>query len=404
MALAYVPPKIIVGYQKQVRDSEAKENKTKFPLAYVVYKDEKGKLRKEKSWNDWRDQNRAPAEFDNVPIEGFKFLRTVQRSRDWFGTGRNMWRVLHPKGFQFEITSDNLEAIFHEIGITKGGIITTKCLLGWQGVALLLIPEGTELYDEFLESSKRITADKVKKNTIKCGNTVTLKDGRKAIFYGKFCHLTTVHTALDSQGKTITDRYYRHDVNDKYTYKWIQKEVIEPIDENKANVRQELEVKGSFDVVSIDDTNEIPREKAVGILNDWLTKLRKEYYWNADQYIIFSDKPKDFKIIKTFLTPAEVSTHMGTKSGYNPRGVYYDGHGCILGLEWNQYGHGNSGPQFRYTNKFILRDNDTAYEIVHDHSLGSARGISTVKDVMALNPIKLELIIPELDTKQVLDI
>ena len=43
----YIPDKIKVGYQKREGTYTGK-------LAYVIYYDEKGKLRKEASWNSWR--------------------------------------------------------------------------------------------------------------------------------------------------------------------------------------------------------------------------------------------------------------------------------------------------------------------------------------------------------------
>ena len=60
----FIPKKINVGFQNRDDTYTGK-------LAYVIYYDEKGKLRKEKSWNSWRDQNIPNEEFDNVPISGF---------------------------------------------------------------------------------------------------------------------------------------------------------------------------------------------------------------------------------------------------------------------------------------------------------------------------------------------
>ena len=59
----YIPDKIKVGYQKREGTYTGK-------LAYVIYYDEKGKLRKEASWNSWRKHDIEPQEFDNIPTEG----------------------------------------------------------------------------------------------------------------------------------------------------------------------------------------------------------------------------------------------------------------------------------------------------------------------------------------------
>ena len=47
----YIPKKIKVGYQNRY-DTYTKK------LAYVIYYDEKNKLRKETSWNNWRDEKK----------------------------------------------------------------------------------------------------------------------------------------------------------------------------------------------------------------------------------------------------------------------------------------------------------------------------------------------------------
>ena len=45
----YIPKRINVGYQNRKDTYTGK-------IAYVIYYDEKGKLRKETSWNNWRDE------------------------------------------------------------------------------------------------------------------------------------------------------------------------------------------------------------------------------------------------------------------------------------------------------------------------------------------------------------
>ena len=60
----FVPKTINVGYQNRSGTYTGK-------LAYVIYYDEKGKLRKETSWNSWRDDKIPNDEFENVPMEGF---------------------------------------------------------------------------------------------------------------------------------------------------------------------------------------------------------------------------------------------------------------------------------------------------------------------------------------------
>ena len=52
----YIPKKINVGYQKR-EDTYTKK------LGYVIYYDDKGVLRKEQSWKNWRDKSIKNEEF-----------------------------------------------------------------------------------------------------------------------------------------------------------------------------------------------------------------------------------------------------------------------------------------------------------------------------------------------------
>ena len=59
-----MPKTITAGFQKRYGTYTGQ-------LAYIIYTDEKGVLRKEKSWNSWRDEEIEPLTFDNVPTSGF---------------------------------------------------------------------------------------------------------------------------------------------------------------------------------------------------------------------------------------------------------------------------------------------------------------------------------------------
>ena len=98
----FIPKKINVGFQKRNDTYTGK-------LAYVIYYDETGKLRKETSWNGWRDKKIPNEEFDNVPTEGFVLNKSaggVEHSYGW-DTRKSYCRVYDPRGFEFEIGIEN---------------------------------------------------------------------------------------------------------------------------------------------------------------------------------------------------------------------------------------------------------------------------------------------------------
>lgn len=66
----FIPKRLKVGFNKR-EDTYSKK------LAYVIYWDDKGKLRKQDSWEHWRDKDIEPEEYDNIPTEGFVLNKNV---------------------------------------------------------------------------------------------------------------------------------------------------------------------------------------------------------------------------------------------------------------------------------------------------------------------------------------
>ena len=109
----FIPKRINVGYQNRLDTYTGK-------LAYVIYYDEKGVLRKETSWNGWRDKDIPNTEFDNVPTEGFVFNKKVGDYSSGWDHRQAYCRVYDPRGFEFEITIENLLYILENCSCIKG--------------------------------------------------------------------------------------------------------------------------------------------------------------------------------------------------------------------------------------------------------------------------------------------
>lgn len=130
-----IPGKISVGFQNREGTYTGK-------LAYVVYYDQKGVLRKEKSWNGWRDQKIPAVDFDNVPTEGFVLNKGVGGNRHSYGWNvRNEYiRVYDPRDFEFEISVANLLFILREGDCSRGKGLEGKFVYAWSGTELVLLP------------------------------------------------------------------------------------------------------------------------------------------------------------------------------------------------------------------------------------------------------------------------
>lgn len=175
-----IPPRINVGFQERKGTYTGK-------LAYVVYYDLKGKLRKEASWNSWRDKKIPNVEFDNVPMEGFVLNKGVGGQRESYGwNARNEYiRVYDPRDFEFEISVANLLFILRECNCSKGKGLEGKFCYAWDGTELVLLPEISTDYQNSKKYTELQTCG-VKAKEMVPGASYTTKKQAVLTYLGKF--------------------------------------------------------------------------------------------------------------------------------------------------------------------------------------------------------------------------
>lgn len=137
MEQMFIPKRIKIGFQ-------ARNDTFTGKLSYIIYFDEKGKLRKEASWNSWKDDAIDTLEFDNTPQPGYIFNKGVKRDGYW-GSGRSVIRVYDPRDFEFEISVDNLMGILMHSDVSKRDIVE-ECVFAWAGKELVLLPTNSDEY------------------------------------------------------------------------------------------------------------------------------------------------------------------------------------------------------------------------------------------------------------------
>lgn len=175
-----IPDRINVGFQKR-HDTYTGQ------LAYVIYYDQKGVLRKEKSWQTWRDEKIDPAEYKNEPTEGFVLNKGVGGARQSYGwnTRNEYIRVYDPRNFEFEISVANLLFILRECDCSKGKGLEGKFVYAWEGTELVLLPVISQDY----QNSKNYTAlqtQSVKSKDLVPGATYQTKKQQMLVFLGRF--------------------------------------------------------------------------------------------------------------------------------------------------------------------------------------------------------------------------
>ncbi len=73
-----------------------------------------------------------PQIWDNLPTDGFKITKSVTRS----STSNKLWRVMDPRGVEFEISTGAFENLLMDVTIIKG-VIQEKCV--WETNKVLIV-------------------------------------------------------------------------------------------------------------------------------------------------------------------------------------------------------------------------------------------------------------------------
>jgi hypothetical protein len=156
-------------------------------LAYVIYYDNKNKLRKETSWEFWRVNKIDPLEIDNAPTEGFVLNKKVGGYKyDW--NVRNTYvRIYDPRDFEFEISVPNLLYILENTSSIKGKGLEGEFVYGWSGTELLLISTCSPDYSEIQRiNALKFSNKKVKASDLISGATYRHRTNTELIYMGRF--------------------------------------------------------------------------------------------------------------------------------------------------------------------------------------------------------------------------
>ena len=175
----FIPKKIKVGFQTR-NDTYTKK------LAYVIYYDQKNKLRKENSWEGWRDKKIEPEDYDNEPTAGFVLNKKVGGYQYHYDMRQTYVRVFDPRGFEFEITIPNLLYILENTSSIKGKGLEGEFVYGWDGKDLLLIPTSAPEYQDMQKMANNLyEGEAIKAKDLILGATYGTANGSAYVYMGK---------------------------------------------------------------------------------------------------------------------------------------------------------------------------------------------------------------------------
>jgi hypothetical protein len=175
----FVPKTCRVGFQKR-EDTFAGQ------LAYVIYYDNDLVLRKQKSWDGWRDHKIPPIDIENKPTSGWVLNKGLRRySWSHFGSGRSVIRIYDPRGVEFEITPENLIGLLMHTDCSKREI-QGDLVYAWNGTELMLLPCSSEDYQEAVAYTKLQGRGKsISAKDLKEGLTYVTKHNEQLTYLGR---------------------------------------------------------------------------------------------------------------------------------------------------------------------------------------------------------------------------
>jgi hypothetical protein len=217
MSIIYIPKTLKVGFNRRDDTYSAK-------LAYVIYYDAKGKIRKEGSWESWRDKKIPVEELPNEPTSGFVLNRRVGGGSSSYGwnTRETKFRIYDPRDFEFEITSENLLYILENTSAIKGKGLEGDFVYGWQGKDLILIPTTAPEYAEHAKYSEMLqTGTNLKGKDLIAGAIYRTDQNEDLIYLGRFDEYETSTYSYNKRkkGESKGKRYYFYNQKTADTYK-----------------------------------------------------------------------------------------------------------------------------------------------------------------------------------------
>jgi hypothetical protein len=207
MKTIFIPRNIKVGYQERKYTYSGK-------LAYVIYTDHENKLRKESSWQSWRDDKIDSDSFTNEPMDGFVLNKHAGGYSSGWNHRQSYIRVYDPRGFEFEITLDNLLYILENVNSIKGKGLDGKFVYAWDKTDLVLIPVAAPDYKEAKEYSDMLfDSDTLKGNDLILGAKYNTKQGKVVTYLGRFDYFPEGVR----RKKTIKKYFFRTDNNNRWS-------------------------------------------------------------------------------------------------------------------------------------------------------------------------------------------
>lgn len=177
-----IPEKVYVGFQGRRTQDEV-------PLGFMTpYTDDAAGQSRRDSVDKWargygNNKTFNSVIMDNKPMYGFRLGRAIRRSGH-FGSGASYVRIEDPRGFELEISIENLVAVLETCAMEKCEFVGELVWARVPGSAKnLLVAVDSDLYRGSIKTKAAVAAAKSSKE-FKIGDTIEAVTGETGVYMG----------------------------------------------------------------------------------------------------------------------------------------------------------------------------------------------------------------------------
>lgn len=270
------------------------------PLAFLTPNgDDKAALKRKGTVDAWRSKTIPPRVLKSTPLIGYKIDSIAYRYSS-FGGGMDKWRITDPRGFQLEVTSDNILYLMSCANINNLEIDET-CVWVRKGTSsLALLPVSSQLYRDLVaETAKKAEEAKSPKPKEKSITFGSLKPGDKIYNDGYWRGALYIGTFSIIAGDIA--RFMYHFSSNAATFPDIK------------NTRYHLlKYDGSYEIITSTKIKSVTRatveltpEEITRHVEQALDPINHSYDMKFKGIISFSDSKKNLSLdLKTSTVPA----------------------------------------------------------------------------------------------------
>jgi hypothetical protein len=149
-------------------------------MAYLTYYEEnKAFEKRQQTGLRWSGQKEGIVA-ENTPLQDF----FVAGFSSWHRTNNKFVRISDPRGFIVETPVENFVDMLQRVSL-KDGIIQDRCVWGRESGNLVLVPIGTDMYENAEFDDKKNKPVFIKTSQIYAGSKVEMMDGSEYTYIGR---------------------------------------------------------------------------------------------------------------------------------------------------------------------------------------------------------------------------